>query len=159
MAGNKPCHELTLPSKHKYGGRILLGRRNITKEQRDYLIGVRYRREKKQVGAPENNTNALKQIAQNEPIVSTAEKIAQQIGVSRETVKRVEKKPGADVARVKGILIVVITVYPENGRFHLCLSIFRQKPQIYFYHKILRVYYYFHIQGILPCRQLSPELL
>lgn len=68
-----------------------LGRRNITNEQRTYLLGLRYRQEKKCVGAPEGNTNPSKQLAHNEPFVPTAEAIAKQHNVGRETVKRAEK--------------------------------------------------------------------
>lgn len=65
-----------------------LGRRNLTDTQRSYLRGKRYRTEKKVVGAPIGNLNAEKQIGHNGPIVSTAQKIANQTGVSENTIKR-----------------------------------------------------------------------
>lgn len=61
-----------------------LSRRNITPEQRKYLIGIQYKLEKKDVGQPK------KELAQNDPI-TTAEKIAAQHHVSPATVKRAEK--------------------------------------------------------------------
>ena len=62
-----------------------LGRRNISPQQRDYLIGKRYKGEKKQ-GERTDLT-----LAHNEPKSSTADTIAKQNNVSRETVKRAEK--------------------------------------------------------------------
>jgi N6-adenosine-specific RNA methylase IME4 len=67
-----------------------LGRRNISPQQRDYLIGKRYKGEKKQVGEHKGNQYNNLEIAQNEPI-PTADIIAKQNNVSRETVKRAEK--------------------------------------------------------------------
>ena len=61
-----------------------LGRRNLTNEQRAYLIGKRYENEKKRKGRP----NA--KIGQNVPI-STAEKIAEEIGISDKQVQRNEQ--------------------------------------------------------------------
>lgn len=65
-----------------------LGRRNLAPEERTRLIGRRYNRAKKKQGAPTGNTNAAKQIAQNEPVVPTAKIIGDQHGVSPATVKR-----------------------------------------------------------------------
>ena len=62
-----------------------LGRRNITSQQRDYLLGLRYRQEKKQ-GARTDLTSP-----QNGDKLKTSEKIAQQHGVSKNTVERAEK--------------------------------------------------------------------
>lgn len=62
-----------------------LGRRNISPQQRDYLIGKRYKGEKKQ-GERTDLT-----LGQNVPKSTTAEKIAQQNNVSEKTVKRAEK--------------------------------------------------------------------
>lgn len=59
-----------------------LGRRNITKEQRDYLIGKRYQNEKQKQGTRNDLT-----LGKNYPMFSTAEKIAQEIGVSERQVK------------------------------------------------------------------------
>lgn len=70
-----------------------LGRRNISSEQRDFLFFKRYESEKKGVGAPTGNKNNSSQLAQNEPIDlnapgETAEKLAQEYNVGRETIKR-----------------------------------------------------------------------
>lgn len=65
-----------------------LGRRNLSPTNQSYLRGLQYQREKKKIGAPENNINAQKQIVQNEPIVSTAERLAEQHKVSPATIKR-----------------------------------------------------------------------
>lgn len=69
-----------------------LARRNLTPEERTYLISKRYGAAKKAKGAPEGNRNASKkQMDQNEPIVSTAEKVALELNVSPATVKRAEQ--------------------------------------------------------------------
>lgn len=65
-----------------------LGRRNLTPDQTALILGRKYNRTKKAQGAPVGNSNAEKQIAQNEPVVSTADKLAAQHGVSPATVKR-----------------------------------------------------------------------
>jgi hypothetical protein len=59
-----------------------LGRRNLSPDQASLLRGRRYNRAKKTVGKP-----AGIKLAQSEPI-STADKLAAQHGVSRETIKR-----------------------------------------------------------------------
>jgi hypothetical protein len=61
-----------------------LGRRNITKEQKDYLIGKRYENEKQKQGRPENKEDKMSPL-------KTAEKIAQEVGVSDKQVKRNEQ--------------------------------------------------------------------
>lgn len=61
-----------------------LGKRNITNEQRKYLIGKRYENEKKKLGRPENKENKKFPLR-------TAEKIAQEVGVSHMQVKRDEQ--------------------------------------------------------------------
>lgn len=58
-----------------------LGRRNVTKEQKAYLIGKRYENEKQKHGGARG---------QNVPL-RTAEKIAQEVGVSDKQVKRNEE--------------------------------------------------------------------
>lgn len=72
-----------------------IGRRNITDEQRTVLIGEAYKAQKKTVGASVGNGNAEKQCAQNGHIEfrpnRTADKIAKQFGVGKETVKRAEQ--------------------------------------------------------------------
>ena len=65
-----------------------LGRRNLTKDQFTLLIGRRYNRVKKSQGAPSGNSNAAKQTDQNDPVVSTADKLATDYGISPATVKR-----------------------------------------------------------------------
>ena len=57
-----------------------LGKRNITNEQRSYLIGKRYENEKKKLGRPENKEE------KNSPL-RTAEKIAEEVGISDRQVK------------------------------------------------------------------------
>lgn len=81
-----------------------LGRRNLTEEQKTYMIGKMYEARKKSVGAQKGNVNAEKQCAQNEHIEKTpnrtAESIAAEVGVGRETVKRSEKfSKGVDALR------------------------------------------------------------
>lgn len=72
-----------------------LGRRNLTEEQRTMLIGKMYQARKKSSGGQVGNANAEKRVGQNEPLVSkcrsTAEAIAQEVGVAEPTVKRAEK--------------------------------------------------------------------
>jgi hypothetical protein len=63
-----------------------LGRRNITKEQKDYLIGKRYENEKQKQGTRNDLT-----LEQNVPLISTAEKIAEEVGISHMQVKRNEE--------------------------------------------------------------------
>ena len=63
-----------------------LGKRNITNEQRSYLIGKRYENEKQKQGTRNDLT-----LEQNVPMLSTAEKIAQEVGVSHMQVKRDEQ--------------------------------------------------------------------
>lgn len=55
-----------------------LGRRNISKEQRTYLIGKRYKGEKKVEPFKGNQYTKESGIAQNEPNQTTAEKIAKE---------------------------------------------------------------------------------
>ncbi len=65
-----------------------MGRRNLTPEQISYLRGKRYIAEKKEVGAPIGNFNAEKQTHQNDEIVSTAEKLAEEYKVGKATIER-----------------------------------------------------------------------
>lgn len=68
-----------------------LGRRNITDEQRTYLIGEAYRAQKMTQGAPMGNTNAAKQSHQSEDFVlngKTKDIISKQFGVGGSTVER-----------------------------------------------------------------------
>ena len=66
-----------------------LGRRNITNEQKSYLIGLRYRQEKKRIGEHDGNQYTEKECTQNGYIPNrTSERIAEQVGVSKNTVIR-----------------------------------------------------------------------
>lgn len=78
-----------------------LGRRNLTDAQKTYLIGRQYEAQKMTKGAPHGNSNAKKQLAQNGPFVKgdTAETIAKEHNIGRNTVKRAEKfVKGVDAA-------------------------------------------------------------
>ena len=66
-----------------------LGRRNLTPEMRDYCIGQLYRSAKKKNGGRRRGEEFS--VAQSGPLKSTAEKVGDQYGVSRNTVKRSEK--------------------------------------------------------------------
>jgi hypothetical protein len=59
-----------------------LGRRNLTNEQKSYLIGKRYENEKQKLGG-----QISKGIGKNFLPVSTAEKIAEEVGLSDRQVK------------------------------------------------------------------------
>ncbi len=65
-----------------------LARRNLTPEQRNYLIGKQYMERRQAVGAPVGNVNASKQLAQSDLVVSTARAIAAENKVGEATVKR-----------------------------------------------------------------------
>ena len=81
-----------------------LGRRNLTPSQMKELIGRRYNRAKKAVGAQPGNKSAAKQRDQTDPIVSgdTAERLAKEHCVSAPTVKRAGKFAEA-VEKVKAV--------------------------------------------------------
>jgi len=64
-----------------------LGRRNVDPKTASYLRGKLYKNRKQAVGA---NMHTMK-VGQNGPPTSTAEKVAQETGVSENTVKRDEK--------------------------------------------------------------------
>lgn len=66
-----------------------LGRRNLTPEMRDYCIGQIYRNEKKKNGGRRRGEEFS--VDQNDPLKSTAEKVADQYGVGSATVKRSER--------------------------------------------------------------------
>ena len=63
-----------------------IARRNITKEQRKHLIGMQYKLKKKGVGE-----RGKEKISQNDTFISTAQRIADEHGVSRNTVIRAGK--------------------------------------------------------------------
>lgn len=63
-----------------------LGRRNVDPKTASYLRGKLYKNRKQSVGG-----QSPKGVGQNDPPTSTAEKVAQETGVSEKTVKRDEK--------------------------------------------------------------------
>lgn len=73
-----------------------LGRRNLTQEQKTYMIGKMYEARKKSVGNTTNARNAdgTFKLVQSEPLgsnpKSTAEVIGREVGVAGPTVKRAE---------------------------------------------------------------------
>jgi hypothetical protein len=62
-----------------------LGRRNITPEQKDYLIGKKYENDKQRHGGQ------IKGIEKILPPISTAQKIANEVGISHQQVKNNEQ--------------------------------------------------------------------
>lgn len=83
--------EIDLPDREAAADWIIanqLGRRNLNPDQFTLLLGELHERGKKPEGAPVGNQNAAKQLGQNDPVVSTADRIADQFGVSARTVKR-----------------------------------------------------------------------
>jgi len=85
-----------------------LGRRNLTDEQRTYMIGKMYEARKKSSGGQVGNDNAIKRDAQNGQFVSNTDKkghgvsgeLAIELNVGRNTVRRAEKfAKGVDVLR------------------------------------------------------------
>ena len=74
-----------------------LGRRNLTEEQRDYMMGKMYEARKRSSGGQKGNINAKRGV-QNEHLVSgikwkdkTAGEIGSELGVSASTIRRAEK--------------------------------------------------------------------
>ena len=84
-----------------------LGRRNLTEEQRAYMIGKMYDARKHCVGGQVGNTNAQKRTGHGDPIVSasdapgrTDEEIAAELGIGSRTVRRAnEFSQGVDALR------------------------------------------------------------
>jgi len=68
-----------------------LGRRNVTPEQRNYLIGKMYRETKKDVGEHDGNQHTNGNGKEFPNSKSTAEEIAEKFNVSDRTVKNAEK--------------------------------------------------------------------
>jgi hypothetical protein len=73
-----------------------LNRRNITDNQRTYLLGKRYKEEKKKHGGDRKSEDFTKNVepeskVQNAPLKTSAQKIAEQVKVNPSTVKRAEK--------------------------------------------------------------------
>lgn len=78
-----------------------LGRRNLTDAQKTYLIGRQYEAQKMTQGGIRGNQYTKEPSAQNEhlPKMKTAEAIAMEHGIGRESVKRAEKfSKGVDAA-------------------------------------------------------------
>lgn len=67
-----------------------IGRRNVTPEQRAYLMGKLYRETKKEQGGDRGNQYTVPK-GNNFPLPTTAEKIGEQFNVSDRTVKNAEK--------------------------------------------------------------------
>ena len=84
-----------------------LGRRNLHPNNFTLLLGRRYNRAKKAQGAQAGNSNAAKQIDQIDPVVSTAEKLATEHGVSPATVKRAGQYADALAGGTKELAAVV----------------------------------------------------
>lgn len=68
-----------------------LGRRNLSKQDYKLLLGRRYNRAKKAVGAPEGNSNASENKGAKPAPLKTAAKIASDHGVSERTVHNAGK--------------------------------------------------------------------
>lgn len=73
-----------------------LGRRNLTDEQKTYMIGKMYEARKKSVGGNGSNQHKKEQFHQNDEIAikgnnATAKKIAAELGIGKATVERAEK--------------------------------------------------------------------
>lgn len=84
-----------------------LGRRNLTEEQRAYMIGKMYDARKHGVGGQAGNSNAQKRTGHGDPIVSSAdapgrtdEEIGAELGIGSRTVRRAnEFSQGVDALR------------------------------------------------------------
>ncbi|MBR3556760.1 MAG: hypothetical protein IKN89_12680 [Oscillospiraceae bacterium] len=84
-----------------------LGRRNLTEEQRAYMIGKMYDARKHGVGGQTGNSNARKRTGHGDPIVSSAdapgrtdEEIGAEQGIGSRTVRRAnEFSQGVDALR------------------------------------------------------------
>lgn len=89
-----------------------LGRRNLSDENRTYIIGKMYEVRKKTSGGQAGNNNAIKRDAQIGQLVSTSDKekhgvsgeIALELNVGRNTVRRAEKfAKGVDALREQSV--------------------------------------------------------
>ena len=67
-----------------------LGRRNITSNQKSYLLGLRYRQEKKSVGEHTGNQYSKLESGKMYHIPKTSQQIADQHGVSEKTIRNAE---------------------------------------------------------------------
>ncbi len=68
-----------------------LGRRNLTVEQRNYLIGKKYKEQKKPQGGTGANQHTKEQSGQNVHQAKTAQKVAEEEKINEKTVRRAEK--------------------------------------------------------------------
>ena len=71
-----------------------LGRRNLTEQQRKYMIGKMYEARKKSIGGNGSNQYTYEQIPQNAEIakgIGTSRAIAKELGINHATVERAEK--------------------------------------------------------------------
>jgi len=68
-----------------------LARRNVTPEQRNYLIGKLYNEKKKEHGGTGANQHTVEQSRHNDDSAKTSEKIAQDFNVGQRTVERAGK--------------------------------------------------------------------
>ena len=62
-----------------------LGRRNLTPANQSYLRGLQYQREKSKHGGDRKSEESR---GQNVPLISTAQRLAEQHGVAERTIKR-----------------------------------------------------------------------
>lgn len=113
-----------------------LGRRNLTDEERSWMLGIQSKAEKMSVGTPNENRNAKGQWTQNDTIGRgrTRERIAKQHGVSSNTVVRSEAfangveaaealKPGAkerilsgETKAPKSVIAALPSMEPEQQK-------------------------------------------
>lgn len=96
-----------------------LGRRNLSEENRAYIIGKMYEARKHRRGAPEGNANAGKQSSKNYNFVSqpkTHEQIADEVGVSPATVTNAEKfAKGVDVIKAQAPAVANQILHGGSG--------------------------------------------
>lgn len=72
-----------------------LGRRNLNPDEASYLRGKLYNAQKADKGGDRKSDETEKSKVQNEPLISTAAKVAEETGVSESTIKRDAKKAEA----------------------------------------------------------------
>jgi hypothetical protein len=136
-----------------------INRRNITDNQRSYLIGKRYKEEKKEHG---NTREAINERVMGNSGISpddksTADKIAEQTKVSHQTVKNAEKFAEAvdQVAKTTGVSpqkIIAGDVKATQNSIH-------QQTSIFTWHFVLKIVINRHIDKIqvdpLLCRKVQ----
>ena len=92
-----------------------MGRRNLTADARKLILGRRYNRQKKAATDGGKGT-AKATVDQNEPRLSTAEKLATEHGVSPATVKRAGKFAADLVHDVIEGHMSLFSLIPDNRR-------------------------------------------